>query len=175
MGSLVLNRDTSANAIWWKKHFGLRLANSPQGMAENDRAIAPLMDSVGQSWTHPQSHDPHDTTWGRDKSSLDWLLKHFSSTQGQKRLRVEQVVKKIGSAQSAMVFFLSICLFTAGICRSLPAIGPRRFYDPPHSLILGFFFILSSTRPRIIAIGSMCPTALLLRSIPLLPPDHSQD
>ena len=86
MGSLVLNRDTSANAIWWKKHFGLRLADSPQGMAENDRAIAPLMDSVGQSWTHPQSHDPHDTTWGRDKSSLVtlvWLLKHFNSTQGR--------------------------------------------------------------------------------------------
>jgi hypothetical protein len=156
--------------------FRLRLADSPRGMAENDRAIAPLMDSVGQSWTHPQSHDPHDTTWGRDKSSLDWLLKHFSPTQGQKRLRVEQVVKKIGSAQSAMDFFFYRFVFLllefVGPC--LPS-GLGDSTTRPTASFWVFFFILSSTRPRIIAIGSMCPTALLLRSIPLLPPDHSQD
>ena len=124
---------------------------------------------------------------GGYKSRLVWLLKHFSPTQGQKRQRVEQVVRKNRQRRAQWAFFIIDLsffyrmFFFARICRSLPS--GSAINNPPHSLILGFFLSFSlprGPRLRIFAIGSMGPVGCTGRQhccsdlSPLLPPDHSR-
>lgn len=141
------------------------------------------MDRVGRI----HSHTTPRYNVGGYKSRLVWLLKHFSPTQGQKRQRVEQVVRKNRQRRAQWAFFIIdlsffYCMFFfARICRSLPS--GSAINNPPHSLILGFFLSFSlprGPRLRIFAIGSMGPVGCTGRQhccsdlSPLLPPDHSR-
>jgi hypothetical protein len=124
---------------------------------------------------------------GEYKSRLVWLLKHFSPTQGQKRQRVEQVVRKNRQRRAQWAFFIIDLSFFTGCFFLLEFVGPchpvRRSTTRPTASFWAFFFSFSlprGPRLRIFAIGSMGPVGCTGRQhccsdlSPLLPPDHSR-
>jgi hypothetical protein len=125
------------------------------------------LDRVGRI----HSHTTPRYNVGEYKSRLVWLLKHFSPTQGQKRQRVEQVVRKNRQRRAQWAFFIIDLSFFYCMFFLLEFVGPchlvRRSTTRPTASFWAFFFLSLSQE------GQDCVYLPLARWVPLVAPAGS--